>query len=113
MFGEPLSSPIIAIPGEGATDTFVSIGKFHTLDECENLSKYLKSKFSRALLGVKKVTQDNPKSVWTCIPMQDFTSKSDIDWSKSIPEIDRQLYSKYRLSLEEMEFIETHVQEMK
>lgn len=46
------------------------------------------------------------------IPLQDFTPASDIDWSKSIPEIDRQLYAKYGLDAAEIEFIETHVKEM-
>ncbi len=74
--------------------------------------KYIKSKFARAMLGVKKVTQDNPKSVWECVPLQDFTPNSDIDWTKSIPEIDQQLYKKYNLSEEEINFIETKVQAM-
>ena len=43
---------------------------------------------------------------------QDFTSNSDIDWTKSIPEIDKQLYAKYSLDEKEIEFIETHVKEM-
>ena len=46
------------------------------------------------------------------IPLQDFSSKSDIDWSKSISDIDKQLYKKYRLSKEEIEFIENNVKEM-
>ena len=66
----------------------------------------------RALLGIKKITQDNPKGVWSTIPLQDFTSNSDIDWSKSIPEIDRQLYKKYSLSADEINFIETKVKAM-
>ena len=45
--------------------------------------------------------------------MQDFTFNSDIDWNKPISEIDQQLYRKYGLSADEIEFIETHVQEMK
>ena len=64
------------------------------------------------MLGVKKVTHHCPPTVWKMIPLQDFTSQSDIDWSKSIPEIDKQLYDKYSLSPEEIEFIETHVKEM-
>ena len=59
-----------------------------------------------------KVTQDNKQKVWVNIPVQDFTSNSDIDWSKSIPEIDQQLYRKYGLSEEEINFIETNVKEM-
>lgn len=76
------------------------------------LLKYVKSKFCRALLGVRKITQDNPKATWEYVPMQDFTIKSDIDWTKSIIEIDRQLYRKYNLSEKEINFIETKVQEM-
>ena len=53
-------------------------------------------KFTRALLYILKVTQDNKKSVWQHVPMQDFTPNSDIDWSKSVTEIDKQLYKKYR-----------------
>lgn len=65
------------------------------------------------MLGIKKVTQNNKtKETWSKVPMQDFTNKSDIDWSKSIPEIDQQLYKKYGLSQEEIDFIEKNVKEM-
>ena len=93
-------------------DTFINIGTFETLYEAESLQKYIKTKFLRTLLGVKKVTQDNSKGVWTTVPLQNFTEQSDINWSASIPNIDRQLYKKYGLSTEEIEFIETHVKEM-
>lgn len=46
------------------------------------------------------------------IPLQDFNDNSDIDWSKSIPEIDKQLYAKYDLSEEEINFIEQNVKPM-
>lgn len=111
-FGEKLSSPEVGRPGEGCTDTFISIGKFDTLQEAEALEKYIKTKFLRALLGVWKVTQDNPQRVWQSIPMQDFTPQSDIDWTKSIPDIDQQLYRKYGLTQDEIDFIESHVQPM-
>jgi len=65
------------------------------------------------MLGILKITQDNPPEKWKYVPLQDFTSKSDIDWSKSVAEIDKQLYKKYKLSKEEIEFIESHVKEMK
>lgn len=58
------------------------------------------------------MTQDNKKATWSKIPIQDFTSNSDIDWSKSIPEIDQQLYKKYNLNEVEINFIETKVKEM-
>lgn len=74
--------------------------------------KYIKSKFARAMLGTLKVTQDNKKRTWVNVPLQDFTKHSDIDWSKSIYEIDQQLYKKYGLDEQEIEFIETKVKEM-
>ena len=64
------------------------------------------------MLGILKITQDNPPDRWYYVPLQDFTSTSDIDWSKSIAEIDRQLYKKYSLTPDEIKFIETHVKEM-
>ena len=111
-FGEILTATEIIEPMFGATDTFISIGSFNTLKEADSLTKYFKSKFFRAMLGVKKVTQDNSKEVWSAIPLQDFTDNSDIDWSKSIKEIDQQLYKKYDLTQEEIDFIESHVKEM-
>ena len=74
--------------------------------------KYIKSKFARTLLGVLKVTQHNPKNTWRFVPLQDFTVDSDIDWSQSIEDIDRQLYRKYGLSQDEIEFIESKVRAM-
>ena len=111
-FGETLSAPMICGIHEGATDTFISIGLFQTNVEANAMLKYLKTKFLRTMLSVKKVTQDNPKSVWQYIPIQNFTNKSDIDWSKSISEIDKQLYKKYRLSNEEIQFIEKKIKSM-
>lgn len=112
-FGESLSSPTICKINEGATDTFISIGTFLTEYEANSALKYIKTKFSRALLGIKKRTQDNAKSVWQYIPIQNFTPNSDIDWTKSIHEIDLQLYKKYGLSDNEIAFIEEKVVEMK
>ncbi|MDU2565006.1 MAG: Eco57I restriction-modification methylase domain-containing protein [Anaerococcus sp.] len=111
-FGEKLSTPIIGFPGYAATETFMSIGIFDNLQELENCIKYIKSKFARSLLGIKKSTQANTPGKWEYVPLQDFTENSDIDWSKSISEIDQQLYKKYGLSDEEIAFIEEKVQEM-
>ena len=110
--GEVLSTPLVGTPLVGTTDTFLSIGLFDNNIEANNLLKYIKSKFARTMLGVKKITQHNPRAAWIMVPMQNFTSKSDIDWSKSIPEIDQQLYKKYDLSKDEINFIETKVQAM-
>lgn len=111
-FGETITAPIVGSPHEANTETFLSIGNFKTKKEVENLIKYLRSKTSRALLGVLKVTQDITPIKFKYVPLQDFTSSSDIDWSKSVHEIDLQLYDKYGLTAEERNFIETHVKEM-
>ncbi|HEX8607327.1 MAG TPA: Eco57I restriction-modification methylase domain-containing protein, partial [Pedobacter sp.] len=108
-FGEALSAPVVGGPFESATPTFISIGAFNSKTEAINASKYIKTKFLRCLLGVLKITQDNPPSKWSYVPIQDFTKMSDIDWSKPVPEIDTQLYKKYGLSKEEINFIETKV----
>ena len=115
--GEVLSTPLIGQPliGQpliGHTQSFISIGAFDTEEEANAAMKYVKSKFARTMLGILKITQDNPPEKWKYVPLQDFTSNSDIDWSKSIPEIDQQLYKKYGLSPEEIKFIEIHVKEM-
>lgn len=111
-FGEALSTPEIGEPSDSSTPTFISIGNFNTEEEANNASNYIKTKLVRCLLSILKITQHNPKSNWSYIPIQDFTNRSDIDWSKSISEIDQQLYKKYGLSQEEIAFIEENVQPM-
>jgi hypothetical protein len=109
---DKFSTPVVAPPQFGSADTFISIGMLKTEEEALSLLKFIKTKFLRALVGVKKATQHNPKSVWQYVPMQDFTENSDIDWTKSVAEIDRQLYKKYGLTEEEIAFIEEKVQAM-
>lgn len=111
-FGETLTKPEVIAPFVGHTQSFISIGFCETENEAINLEKYIKTKFFRSLLGVLKTTQDLTSDKFKYIPLQDFTSSSDIDWSKSIHEIDLQLYKKYGLSNEEIDFIEKNVKEM-
>lgn len=110
--GEALSTPVIAPPETGHTDTFISIGSFESAVQAQNCLKYIKSKFARTMLGILKITQHNPASTWKYVPLQDFTSNSDIDWSQSVADVDKQLYAKYGLDDEEIQFIESHVKEM-
>lgn len=115
--GEVLSTPLVGTPlvgtpFVGATDTFISIGCFDTQNEAENCLKYVKTKFSRAMLGTLKVTPVNARSTWKYVPLQDFTSASDIDWSQSVADIDKQLYRKYELTEDEIAFIEEKVKAM-
>ena len=90
-YGEKLSKSEIAGPGDIHTDSFISSGNFETQQEAENLRKYLKTKFARALLGILKATQDLRPDCMALIPDQDFSSSSDINWTQPIPDIDRQL----------------------
>ena len=115
--GSPIPARIlgkmeIAKPNVVYTDTFIGIGCFTTFVEAESCNKYIMSKFARTMLGTIKVTQDNSKELWTNVPLQDFTSNSDINWNKSIPEIDKQLYVKYHLTDDEISFIEKMIKSM-
>lgn len=107
-----IGEPFIIEPEVAFTETYISIGSFKNRNEALNALKYIKSKFARALLAILKITQDNTKEKWSKVPLQDFTESSDIDWSVSISEIDKQLYKKYELSQEEISFIETKVKSM-
>lgn len=108
-----MSTPLIGSPLIGFTETYISIGETNKLQEAEATLKYVKTKFARTMLGILKVTQNNAKPTWRYVPLQDFTANSDIDWSKSVAGIDRQLYAKYGLDDNEIAFIESHVKEMK
>lgn len=115
--GEVLSTPLVGEPlvGEplvGHTQTFISFGAFDNREEAENLLKYIKTKFARTMLGTLKITQSNKKDTWRNVPLQNFTNNSDIDWSRSIAQIDQQLYKKYDLSEKEIAFIEEKVRAM-
>lgn len=107
-----ISKPMVVGPGVGYMQTYIAVGRFSNRSEAEACHKYILSKFARVMLAILKVTQHNPGSKWIYVPTQDFSDKSDIDWSKSVSGIDRQLYEKYGLSGQEIEFIETHVKEM-
>lgn len=111
-FGDTLTMPEILPPNSGFTHTFLGMGGFRSEGEAAAALKYIKTKFARALLGVLKVTQDINADKWRYVPLQDLTPASDIDWTRSIPEIDQQLYKKYGLDESEIQFIETHVKEM-
>lgn len=110
--GEVLSNPLIAGPFVGMTQSFISFGAFDSEKEAQACLKYIQTKFVRTLLGILKVTQDNSKDTWKYVPVQDFTPNSDIDWSKNITEIDSQLFAKYKLTTEEIAFIESMIKPM-
>ena len=107
-----ISTLEILKPNVICTETYMLIDTFDTKQESMNLVSYLKTKTVRALLGIVTSTQHMSKANFRFVPLQDFTSNSDIDWSVSIPEIDAQLYEKYGLSDDEIAFIEKMIKPM-
>lgn len=101
-------------PNEICTESYIVVGGDLLLDDAssENLVKYLKTKFVRYMHSLAKVSQDASSKTFRFIPMQDFTSSSDIDWKLDIFSIDKQLYKKYNLSQGEVTHIETKIKSM-
>lgn len=81
--------------------------------ERDNFALYYNTKFFRFLVSTLKTTQSATNKYYANVPLQDFTENSDIDWSKSVAEIDQQLYAKYNLNEEDINAIETTIAPMK
>jgi hypothetical protein len=103
---------IEAGPGVVCTETFLVIGPFNTESNIKICHKYTKTTFFRILLFFGRGTMQVSQDVFRFIPLQDFSIKSDIDWSKTVPEINKQLYKKYGFTKEEIGFIESMVKPM-
>lgn len=107
-----IGEPIIIEKNSGFTQTFISIGNFESKCEINRLNQYMKTKFARFMIGTLKATQRLNKEVFYNLPLQDFTNNSDIDWTKSIDEIDEQLFNKYNLTKEERNHIKSSIKDM-
>ena len=112
MFRVLSSSMRVLEPGDICTHSYIIIGSYKCAKPAESVIKYLKSKFARFLILQAMASIHISKTTFMFTPLQDFTPSSDIDWSQSIAQIDQQLYRKYGLTDEEIDFIETHVKEM-
>jgi hypothetical protein len=104
----------IGEPGTICTESYIVIGADLELDKNTAIyvSKYLSTRFLRFMHSLVKASQDATSKTYKFVPLQDFTKKSDIDWNKSIEEINSLLYSKYNLTTEEIEFIESMIKPM-
>lgn len=107
-----LTEPKVLKPMEINTETYIDTAVFHSQIEAENYCKYLHCKFSRYLLRQSVTSVNVTKECFVFVPLQDFTDKSDIDWSQSVADIDRQLYRKYNLTDDEIAFIESMIKPM-
>lgn len=102
----------ILYPNEVCTLTYMVVAYFNYFESANNCVKYLRTKFVRALLKITLTKQSFTADNYIVVPMQDFTSNSDIDWSQSITNIDQQLYRKYNLSSDEVAYIEAKIKSM-
>lgn len=102
---------LIIEPGQVMTNSFNIVGVADTEQEAIILRKYLLTKFHRYMIKQSLNNSRTAYGLGTCVyvPMQDFTEQSDIDWSLSIEEINKQLYKKYNLSEEEVNIIENEI----
>ena len=104
-----LGKPFLGYPQSVCTDSLIPIGDFKTKFEAKALMSYIKTKFLRYMVGILKTSQNISQNVYKYVPLQNFTPESDIDWRKSIGEIDQQLYKKYELSKGQIKFIEKKI----
>ncbi|KUK60002.1 MAG: hypothetical protein XD81_0530 [Bacteroidetes bacterium 38_7] len=116
QLGNPIPARIIGKAEIGdnrtiCTETFLTIGPLDNENNALNVQKYASTKFFRFLVGIRK-TKNMTRNTYRFVPIQDFTSSSDIDWSKPIADIDRQLYAKYGLMDDEIAFIESMIKPM-
>jgi len=107
-----LGKPYLGKPFSVCTDSLIPIGCFESEFEANALISYIKTKFFRYVVGLLKVSQNVSQNVYQFVPLQNFTSKSDIDWNKSNSNIDQQLYKKYKLTKDEIEMIESKIKVM-
>lgn len=103
-YGDPLrydrviSRPIYGEPGSACSQTYITIGhkKDFTKQQCINIISYMNTKFFRFLVRAKKTTQDAARGVYQFVPLQDFNKS----WT------DIELYEKYKLTKNEITYIE-------
>ena len=107
-----ISTTMIARPNEVTTDSYLVIGDFTSKYEATSMQKYLRTKFLRFLLLQSLASMNISRWNFRFVPKQDFTESSDIDWNRSVTEIDAQLYAKYDLSDEEIAFMESMIKPM-
>lgn len=107
-----ISAPLYAESNTVCTETYLIVDFVKNKAEGMNLISYMKTRFFRFMMSLIKNTQNISKGVFCFVPVQDFTSNSDINWKETTENIDRQLYAKYGLNEEETSFIESMIRPM-
>lgn len=107
-----IGKSFVGEPQSICSGALITFGNFETEEEAVNLKKYMETKFLRVMVGIMKSSRAIYQNVYKFVPMQNFTNKSDVNWSKSIVEIDKQLYKKYKLTEDEVNYIELKIKKM-
>lgn len=97
-----INKPFLATPGSACSETYLIINPSDSKEECKNVLSYMTTKFFRFLVLLLKNTQHATKSVYKLVPIQDFSEIWD----------DEKLYRKYKLTKDEIEFIESMIKPM-
>lgn len=97
-----LGKPFYGEPNSCCSQSYLVIGPFADKNVCENVISYIKTRFFRFFVMLKKNAQDNMSYVFECVPIQDFSK----------PWTDAELYAKYKLTREEIDFIESMIRPM-
>jgi site-specific DNA-methyltransferase (adenine-specific) len=97
-----LGLPIVAEKNSACTETYIIVFSSSKVTECQSVASYIKSKFFRFLVLLKKVSQDATAKVYEFVPVQDFSE----EWT------DEKLYKKYKLTKDEIAFIESLIRPM-
>lgn len=101
-FGDFTPTTVVASPKDLCTETFVQAGPFQSINEANNADNYIRTKFFRALISIRKQDQGASKAVYHFVPLQDFSES----WT------DEKLYKKYGLTEDEIAFIESMIRPM-
>ena len=99
----------ICEPGAVVTESYVVVASFDNEYEAGNCLNYLKTKFFRLLCQVTIVSPDVSARTFELVPQQDFTSSSDINWDVEVDDLDEQLFRKYNLAANEIEFVKKQI----
>lgn len=97
-----INKPILANPYTCCTETYLVIGPFDSEETTRNVVTYISTRFFRFLVFLRKISQDATSKVYSFVPIQDFSQQ----WT------DEELYKKYSLTVEEIEFIESMIRPM-
>ncbi len=97
-----LGKPFVVKPNSACSETYIVLGNYDSIEECNNLCSYVRTRFFRFLVLLMKSTQDATAKVYSFVPIQDVNES----WS------DEKLYKKYSITSEEVEFIESLIRPM-